>query len=433
VGLSSGHRAYVLGVLTLIYTLAFVDRQIINILAEPIKRDLGLADWQMGTMSGFAFAMLYTAVGIPLARYAERANRPLIIGASLAIWSGFTALSGLAQSFVHIVLARVGVGIGEAGCVPASHSLISEITPPEKRASALAIFSAGLPMGSLFGMALGGLVASVHGWRTAFYLVGAPGIALAAILVLTVRDPRFASGTTRSERVPTEVPSLASALRLLLRKPSFGWLVAGASMLSFAGYSHQAFYGSFFMRSHGPQLSGLSAELGFSGTIGFLGLMLGLIIGITGTIGTALGGRLADSQAKTDRGRYMSVPYWASLAATPLLLAAFIVDDVVTAFVVLASSYLLKSMWYGPVFASVQGLVDPRTRATAVAVFLLLVNVIGLGLGPLAAGAVSDVLAASYGPAEGLRYSMILLCVFVAASAYCFRRAASTLGHDSVS
>lgn len=426
----AGRRAYIIGILTLIYTLAFVDRQIINILAEPIKHDLHLADWQMGAMSGFAFALLYTVLGLPIARYAERGNRPAIVAVSLAIWSGFTALSGLATSFLHILVARIGVGIGEAGCVPPAHSLISDITPREKRAGALAIFSAGLPMGSLFGMALGGVVAATYGWRMAFFLVGLPGILIALLLILTVRDPRRDRIQTA---VPADVPPLKTALRMLWARRSFAWLVAGASLISFSGYSHQAFYGSFFLRNHKGELDMLSASLGFAGTIAFLGLTLGLIIGITGTLGTALGGRISDRHARRDRSGYLTVPIWGTMAAVPFLTAAFLLGDVETAFIVLAISYFLKSMWYGPVFASVQGLVEPRTRATAVAIFLLLVNVIGLGFGPLLAGAMSDLLATRYGPAEGLRYAMLIFTFFLAGAAFCFGRARKTLAMDMVS
>lgn len=428
---SAARRAYVIGLLTLIYTFAFVDRQIINILAEPIKHDLDLADWQMGAMSGFAFALLYTVLGLPIARYAERGNRPVIVAVSLAVWSGFTALSGLATSFVHILVARVGVGIGEAGCVPPAHSLISDITPKEKRAGALAIFSAGLPLGSLFGMALGGIVAATYGWRMAFFLVGVPGLLLALILLFTVRDPRRT--LTSGAPVTADVPPLSSALRLLWQRRSFAWLVAGASMISFSGYSHQAFYGSFFLRNHKGALDALSGMLGFAGTIAFLGLMLGLIIGITGTLGTALGGRLSDRHARQERGGYLIIPIWATLASVPFLAAAFLLDNVTLAFAVLAVSYFLKSMWYGPIFASVQGLVDPRTRATAVAIFLLIVNVVGLGFGPLLAGAMSDFFAAHYGPAEGLRYAMLVFTFFLTVAAFCFARARRTLATDMVS
>lgn len=430
-GVGAGRRAYILAILTLIYTFAFVDRQIINILAEPIKHDLALADWQMGAMSGFAFALLYTMLGLPIARYAERGNRPLIIAISLAVWSGFTALSGLATSFLHILVARIGVGIGEAGCVPPAHSLISDITPKEKRAGALAIFSAGLPLGSLFGMALGGIVAATHGWRMAFFIVGIPGLLIALALILSVRDPRRTAA--RAATVPADVPPLKDALGLLWGRRSFAWLVAGASMISFSGYSHQAFYGSFFLRNHKSELDLLSGHLGFAGTIAFLGLALGLIIGVTGTFGTALGGRMSDRHARIDRAGYLTVPVWATLASVPLLASAFLVAKVEVAFVLLAISYFLKSMWYGPVFASVQGLVDPGTRATAVAVFLLLVNVIGLGFGPLLAGALSDLMGSRYGAAEGLRYAMIIFTFFLAGAAYCFARARRTLAMDMVS
>ena len=187
---SEGYRRYAIGLLFFVYVFNFIDRQIVTILAEPIKQDLGLADWQLGLMTGTAFAVFYCTLGIPIARYAERGNRPWIIGLSLAAWSGFTALCGLAQNFWQLVAARIGVGVGEAGCTPPAHSLIADYTPREKRASAMALYSMGNPVGALIGVVVGGLVADAYGWRTAFRLVGAPGVVFAVIVIATLFEPR---------------------------------------------------------------------------------------------------------------------------------------------------------------------------------------------------------------------------------------------------
>lgn len=429
--LPARRRAYILALLTAIYTLAFIDRQIINILAEPIKTDLHLADWQMGALSGFAFALLYTTLGLPAARLSERGNRSWIVAGALAIWSIFTALSGFAGNFLHLLLARTGVGVGEAGCIPASHSLISDITPRAKRASALAIFSMGLPLGSLGGLALGGVVASAFGWRTAFLLVGLPGVLLAVVMLATVRDPR-PSGRAAAA-MDGRVPGVRQVFAHLLRRRSFVWMTLGASLLSVTGYAHQTFYGSFFIRNHGPALDAWAAALGLGGRLAFLGIALGLIVGVAGTTGTGLGGRLADRHAAVHPSGYMRVPTWSTLIAVPFLVAAFLVPGATGALALLVLPHFLKAMWYGPVFACVQGMVAPRSRATAIAVFLFFVNAIGLGLGPVAAGGLSDVLGRNMGADQGLRVAMIVFALALVGAAACFRKAGRTLGDDLVS
>jgi len=430
--ITANTRHYVLAVLTIVYTLAFVDRQIVNILAEPIKQELHLADWQMGALAGFAFAMLYTVLGLPIARYSERGNRSRVIAVALLVWSGFTALSGTASSFLGLLLARVGVGVGEAGCLPPAHSLISDITPRERRASALSIFSAGLPLGSLVGMALGGLVAHSYGWRAAFFIVGMPGVLLAFVVLLTIRDPRTHASTDHPRAAP-DVPPIREALAQLRARRSFGWIAAGAALLSFVGYAHQTFYASFFLRNHGEEIDRLAAMVGVPGRLSFLGICLGLIIGVAGTLGSTVGGRLSDRHAARRPGGYMTVPIWGAALAAPLLALVFIVPSALIALVLLTVPNFLKSMWYGPVFASVQSLAPPRTRATAVAVFLFIVNVVGLGLGPLCGGALSDLLAQWLGPADGLRVALIVLSLLLLAPAGCFVIARRTLAQDMVS
>jgi predicted MFS family arabinose efflux permease len=429
--IAPGRRTYILILLTVIYTLAFIDRQIINILAEPIKTDLHLADWQMGALSGFAFALLYTTFGLPAARLTERGNRSWIIAGAVTLWSAFTALSGLATSFAHLLLARTGVGIGEAGCVPAAHSLISDITPKDRRASALAIFSMGLPLGSLVGLAMGGVVAGAFGWRTAFFLVGLPGLALAALTLLTVRDPRPSGRAVAASG--EEVLSVAGVFRHLRRRPSFVWMTLGAALLAATGYAHQTFYGSFFLRNHGLALDHWAAVFGLGNKLAFLGIALGLIIGIAGTMGTGIGGRMADRAAAIHPSGYMTVPAWSTLIAIPFLVAAFLVPSAMAALALLLVPHFMKAMWYGPVFACVQGMVAPRSRATAIAVFLFFVNAIGLGMGPVVAGAMSDVLARTMGADHGLRVAMIVFSVMLVAAAACFRKAGRTLADDLVS
>ena len=427
-----GYRSYALWLLLGIYTLNFLDRQVVNILAEPIKQELGLKDWQLGALTGLAFAVFYTFLGIPIARLADRANRPMIIAGALAIWSGFTVACGLATNFVHLLFARIGVGVGEAGCSPPSHSLITDYTPKEKRASALAFYSMGIPLGSLAGMALGGLVADAHGWRVAFFVAGAPGIVLAIIAALTLKEPRKALAAAQAKQAG-EAPSFGEAMKELATKKSF-WLIAFAgSGISFIGYGHLAFYGSFFFRNHGPQLAELAANLGGLGPAGFLGTALGLIIGVFGATGTFLGGQIADRAAKKDIRAYVSVPATAGILGIPFFLVAMTTDNAALALGMLALPTLLNSLWYGPVFAAVQSLVQPRTRATAAAVLLFIINLIGLGLGPLFVGLLSDTLARSMGEAEGVRWALLLSASVGLISALLFWLARKTIREEIVS
>ncbi len=408
---SAGYRGYAMGLLLLIYVMNFVDRQVVNILAEPIKRELGLLDWQVGAMSGLAFAVFYTVLGLPIARLAERGHRPFIIAGALAVWSLFTALCGFAQNFVQLLLARIGVGVGEAGCTPPAHSLIVDYVPKEKRASALAFYSMGTPLGSLVGMALGGLIADEYGWRAAFIVCGIPGVILAVIAALTLVEPRIRAAAAdiraRSEAMRQERPFVA-ALATLKRKRTF-WLVSfAASIKAFIGYGQAPFAASFFYRVHGEEVAALAASFGL-GVGGFLGLALGLMGGIGGAIGAYLGGVIADRYGGRDYRAYVSVPAIASLAVIPLYAVAILSPSATFALGCLLFGSILGTLWYGPVYATAQTIVPPHMRATASAILLFIINLIGLGLGPLAVGAASDFFAISLGlgEAEGVRYALL--------------------------
>ncbi len=427
-----GYRSYALWLMLGIYTLNFLDRQVVNILAEPIKQDLGLQDWQLGLLTGLAFAVFYTFLGIPIARLADRANRPMIISVSLAVWSAFTVASGMAQNFIHLLLARIGVGVGEAGCSPPSHSLITDYSPKEKRASALAFYSMGIPLGSLAGMALGGLVADAHGWRVAFFVAGAPGLLLALIAAFTLKEPRKLIAAHQA-KTAAEAPSFGEAMKELGTKKSF-WLIAFAgSLTAFIGYGHLAFYGSFFFRNHGAELAQLAQAAGGLGPAGFLGTALGLIIGVFGAVGTFLGGQIADRAAKKDIRAYVSVPAIAGLASFPFFIAAMLTGSLTLSLGLLALPVLLGSLWYGPVFAAVQSLVRPQTRATAAAVLLFVVNLVGLGLGPLFVGILSTSFTGSMGEAEGVRWALLVSSVVGLIAALLFWLARRTIREEIVS
>lgn len=408
--ISDGYRRYAIGLLFFVYVFNFIDRQIVTILAEPIKRDLGLADWQLGLMTGTAFAIFYCTLGIPIARAAERRNRPWIIGLSLAAWSGFTALCGLAQTFWQLVAARIGVGVGEAGCTPPAHSLIADYTPREKRASAMALYSMGNPVGALIGVVVGGLVADAWGWRTAFLLVGAPGLLFAVLVIATLIEPRTRKAAIAARAALPAVPetSFLDVLKVLWGKRTFWYMAFAVSIVAFVGYGHAPFGASFFLRVHGEQIAALAAPLGL-GPIGFVGLVLGIILGVSAGLGVFLGGVISDRFGASDLRAYMGIPAIALLFTVPLYTTAMLLPTFLPIIPLLAVNAVLVSLWQGPVYATVQGIAPTHMRATAASIFLFIANLVGLGLGPLAVGLVSDLLAGPFGmgSAEGVRWALI--------------------------
>ncbi|MEQ1819960.1 MAG: MFS transporter [Terricaulis sp.] len=409
---AAGYRNYAMGLLLLIYVMNFVDRQVVNILAEPIKRELGLLDWQVGAMSGLAFALFYTVLGLPIARAAERGHRPFIIAGALALWSLFTALCGFAQTFTQLLLARVGVGVGEAGCTPPAHSLIVDYVPKEKRASALAFYAMGTPLGSLVGLALGGLIADAYGWRAAFVVCGLPGVVLAIVVALTLIEPRIRATAeelrARSQSLRASQP-FRETLATLRKKRTF-WLVSfAAAIKAFIGYGQAPFAASFFYRNHLEETTRLGAMFGLEPG-GFLGLALGLMAGIGGAIGSFAGGMIADKYGARDYRAYVSVPAIASIVVIPIFMFGVLSSSAVVALASLFLGSVIGTLWYGPVYATAQTIVPPHMRATSSAMLLFIINLIGLGLGPLVVGALSDMFAISFGmgEGEGVRWALIV-------------------------
>ncbi|KTE23972.1 MULTISPECIES: MFS transporter [unclassified Sphingopyxis] len=430
---SKAYRRYALSVLLVIYILNFLDRQIVAILAEPIKHDLGLADWQLGVMTGLAFALFYTVLGIPIARYAETGHRPRIIAVAAGLWSLFTLACGYAQNFVQLVACRVGVGIGEAGCTPPAHSLITDYTPREKRASALAFYALGTPLGGLLGLALGGLIADAYGWRTAFLFAGLPGLLMALVAWTTLREPRRQMNVDLAA-LKAARPDFKTAMAEIRGKRTF-WLIAfAAAIKAFIGYGAAAFLAPFFFRNHAAELTVIADDFGL-GLTGFLGVALGIVLGLTGAVGTWMGGYLADKYGARDLRFYVAIPAVSTLIGIPFYIAGLLSDSAVFALIMFAFPPVLNTMWYGPGYAAVQGLVQPQTRATASAVLLFIINLIGLGLGPLGVGAVSDFISGpmGLGSAEGVRWSLMIFILFGAVASGLFWLARRSIREEMVS
>ena len=384
---------YALGILTIVYSINFIDRQLLSILQESIKADLMLSDAQLGLLTGFAFAVFYTFAGLPIASLADRSNRRNIVAISLTIWSGMTAISGLAQNYWQLLAARVGVGIGEAGGSPPSHSMISDIFPPEKRASAIGFYSTGISIGILFGFLFGGWLNEFFGWRVAFFVVGVPGVLLALVLYLTVPEP--IRGLAENKASTGDNPSMMTVFKVLLSRRSFLFMALGAAMNAFAGYSTANWVASFMIRTHQMPT-------------GELGTWLALIIGVGGAIGVFGSGVIADKLGKTDKRWYMWVAVCACVISIPLQISTFWVDDPYTALMCMTIPSILANAYLGPTIASVHSMVGLKMRAVSSALLFFILNIIGLGMGPTTVGLVSDLLADQHG-VDSLRYAMMYI------------------------
>jgi MFS transporter, Spinster family, sphingosine-1-phosphate transporter len=374
---SKGPLRLTLRVLLVVYIFNFLDRQIVNILAEPISKDLGLSDTQIGLMTGIAFAAFYTFLGIPIARHSDNpsTNRVRLISISLVVWSAMTALCGMAQNFLQLLLARIGVGVGEAGCTPAAHSLIADLAPPEKRASAISFYSLGIPIGSLLGMVIGGLVADAYGWRAAFLVAGLPGIALAVLVLLLLRDPRISAQINSATAKPAI--STAEAFQEIISSRAFIYLAIGGAAAAFLSYGKATWTTIFFQRTH--QLS--------PGEVGF---WFGIGGGVAGIIGTFAGGWIADRFGKENRRHVLTAPAIGMVLAIPIAICAYWAQDWHFALLLIMLPTLFNALYVGPAYSCAQGLVPLRARAMASAVLLFAQNLIGLGLGPLFFGMLSD-------------------------------------------
>ena len=401
-------RNYALLMLMLVYMSSHIDRGIVGILAEPIKKDLNLNDTQIGIMSGLAFALFYATLGIPLAVLADRTNRRNIIVVALTTWSAMTVVCGLAQNYVQLLLARIGVGIGEAGSSPQSHSMISDMYAPHERARALGFYSLGVTFGGMIGVLVGGYVSVHWGWRTAFFIVGAPGIVLAILVYLTVPEPPRLNRSAR--------PEGANAWKEMGAGFSFIWtsaacrhVIAGLTLTAFVGYGAGFFGPAFLERTHGIPRDQI-------------GLILGPIAGLIAGAGVIAGGYFADKWGKADARWTAWVVAWGKVIAFPLILAYYLASDFWVAIAFLLPGSFFGAFYLGPAFAMVQSVSPPAMRATTAAISLFILNLVALGLGPTFVGIASDVLNKQFGfGTDSLRYALAgasLLNLWAAAHFY---------------
>ena len=371
------NASLVLALLLLAYILNFLDRQMLGVLATPIRADLHLSDTQFGAIGGLAFALLYSVLGVPLAYLADKTSRSAVIAASLAVWSGFTALCGTASGFGQLFAYRLGVGIGEAGGVAPSYALIADYFPQERQARALAIFFLGVPTGLALGNLAGAYIARAVDWRAAFLVMGGAGVILAPVLRFVVRD--VPAGRRATSRAP-----LASVFPIIARKPAFWLLSVAAASSSLVGYGLALWTPSVLMRSFGLDLVAMA---NFHASYLF----------ISGLVGVFGGGWLADRLGSSDRAWYARLPALAWVLTVPALVGGFLAPSLWIAWPLLLTGNALNIVWLAPVSTAVQHLVPRPMRATASGCYLLILNLIGLGVGPLLMGRLSDALKASYG------------------------------------
>lgn len=395
--INTSTRRYVLAVLFVVYTFNFIDRQILAILLPSIKAEFGVNDTVLGFLAGPAFAVFYATLGVPIALIGDRWSRRNLIAIALALWSGMTALSGMATSVTQLALARIGVGVGEAGCSPPAHSMISDYYPPEKRSAAMGIYTSGISIGIMLAFLVGGWVAQNIGWRQAFFIVGIPGLLLSLVVRFTVREPVRGLSENRSDTV--ERPGMLQVAKILFSRKSFIHMAVGSGLASFGGYAVISFFPSFLNRSHGMN----AAEIG---------VWLGIILGVAGSIGFAGGGYFADHLGRKSRRRSLNGVAIATLISWLFMVPVYLVWNPYLALAIFVVPAALSNFYLATTIAQTQSLVGLRMRAVASAFLFFILNIIGLGLGPQIAGTLSHLMTESFG-VESMRYSLLAITAIV--------------------
>lgn len=399
---SPSYRRYVLLMLTIVYAFNFIDRQLLVILQESIKQDMGLSDTQLGLLTGLAFVLFYVTAAIPIARLADRSNRRNIISWAIGVWSFMTAIGGFSMNYIHLLLARIGVGLGEAGCSPPAHSMISDMYPAEKRATVISIYSIGVNLGILLGFFFGGILNEFFGWRVAFIVVGVPGIVLAFWFRFTVVEP--IRGKFEEKPIAKEAIPFVEVCKTLFGNKAILHLMIGTSLCALVGYVGATWTAPFFIRSHGTG----TAELG---------IWLAVAAGVFGGSGTFLSGYVCDKLGVKDKRWYLWLPAICVLLIFPCTFFVLLTSETYHALIMYFAMSFLSSTYLGPGIAMLYSLVDVRMRAVSSAFIYLVLNVVGLGIGVTLVGAISDMLSESYGQ-ESLRYAMLYVipvaCVWAA-------------------
>ena len=395
---SNAYRYYVLGLLVAVGVCSWVDRNVFSVLLESIKLEFSFSDTQLGLLGGVAFGLFYASVGLPIAYLADRFNRRNIITIALFLWSLMTTLSGTAVGFFSLFLARIGVGVGEAGGAPPSQSLVSDYFPPEKRGFAMGILYLYIPLGFLVGFLIGGWIDQFFGWRKAFFVVGIPGIILAIIIRLTLREPP--RGHAEKARDSGVTPSLPSTILYFLSRPSMRHIPLAGAIHGIGAWAMGVWLPAYFIRVHGMGS-------------GEVGTWMALIYGIGGGVGVIYGGHLSDRLVKVtgDERWYMWLSALAVLISAPFAFLIFLSKTPLPALLFLIVPITVMHMFLGPIIAMIQGLAGLRRRAMAAAFYLFLANLVSMGVGPLIVGMVSDYFNARYGN-ESLRYALLVI-VFV--------------------
>jgi predicted MFS family arabinose efflux permease len=371
-----GAAYFALFLLMLTYLVSYVDRMALGVLQEQIKRELGLSDWQLGLLSGPSFALLYSIMGLPIARLAERRSRSVILAASLTVWSLMTMLCGVARGYGQLLLARAGVSVGEAGCNPAAHSLIADLFPPQERGRAIAFYSLGAPAGAFVGALVAGWLAYHWGWRTTFLLLGPPGLLLALAVTLLVSDPPRGQ-FDRANSMGDVTPSFTAAVRAFFGNAILRHLAAGSAMIVLVGYGVSSFLPSFLVRKHGLDLE-------------TVGLLAGVVNGAGAAFGTVASGFAADRFGQRYPGLYARLPALMVALALPCFVLGFLSPSLAPSVVLLTVATFAIYTYIAPVFAQLHALLEPRMRATGASIMYLVLNLIGLGIGPPLIGLLSD-------------------------------------------
>jgi predicted MFS family arabinose efflux permease len=412
---SRSYRCYVLALLTVVFVINFIDRQVLSVLIEPIKRELHLTDTQLGLLSGLAFALFYVTFAVPIARLADRKSRRNLITICMIVWSSMTALAGAALNFGHLLVTRIGVAIGEAGCVAPSHSILSDYFRPETRPLALSIYSAGASVGIFLGLLGGGYLAEAVGWRQTLVVVGLPGIVVALVVLLTLREPVRGMSLPAPVAAPVRTHFWADLDSLIKRRTLLLIALAGGFQ-SMVTYGVANWLPAFFMRAHGMSVSNVGASLA-------------VINGLLAGLGAIIGGGLSSKLARVDRRWLLWVPAFATVFATPLYALAVLSPSVPVSLAFLAPAGFLSLVYVGPALAATHGIAGVSLRATGVALTLFVSNLLGIGGGALLVGVVSDAFAAAE-PAMSLRYGLMAVLIANIPAAVGYLMAAGTVRQE---